>query len=669
MKQHNLVRTHPNYTLTPHTTCSTPPTLFASQIASLVPCASRACVKANEYFEWIDESSVASHSQVLHEGQLVWSAVHVLLRGEASVADGSGDEGGDLGEASGSGAQLLMDAPPTCSKNCSRDPRCPKPASHRGHCKLKGDDSGSALAPVAASGFTTTEEPIASELHDSDEEVEVEVVEEEEEEEVEVQEADEEEEEEVEVEEVEEVEEEASSQTGELDPSIPAATRHVNGLSDAAEEERTAEAESGSQVAVEQEIAADPKPSSFAADAADAVDAAGAEVEEAGSFESSKNQESQGGVAVGLSDAVEECEGRSRRKRKPVDHVSARVSNEISNEMERPQLLKKVCVLRDAEPTTPAGAEAVSEQARPSSPLAPMSSGRLRIAPGGRLRLAVPLYGKCGSARGASRRKKSALDDGGSDGDDNGDGNGLWDNAVAEDASAPVEDASAAVDRAAHRITLQRPDCGEGRSRRERKPVDYVSARVSNDIKNEKERPQLLKKACVLQKESEEAAAEVEAAEAQPQGRTTRKRKGAAPTTNAEGLPDGWVSSTHVTPSGQQYKRYKGPGGGRAQSLKQAWVLHDAEPTSPAGPEAVSAPVAASEVDDELAQDHPYWAEVEVVVDELVQDHPQPSELIGADVCVMAAAYPKDALSRRRAVGWRGLVTHTRGGASEPQVR
>ena len=254
MKQHNLVRTHPNYTLTPYTTCSTPPTLFASQIASLVPCASRACVKANEYFEWIDESSVASHSQVLHEGQLVWSAVHVLLRGEASVADGSGDEGGDLGEASGSGAQLLMDASPTCSKNCSRDPRCPKPASHRGHCKLKGDDSGSALAPVAASGFTTTEEPIASELHDSDEEVEVEVVEEEEEEEVEVQEADEEEEEEVEVEEVEEVEEEASSQTGELDPSIPAATRHVNGLSDAAEEERTAEAESGSQVAVSRRL-------------------------------------------------------------------------------------------------------------------------------------------------------------------------------------------------------------------------------------------------------------------------------------------------------------------------------------------------------------------------------------------------------------------------------
>ena len=160
------------------------------------------------------------------------------------------------------------------------------------------------------------------------------------------------------------------------------------------------------------------------------------------------------------------------------------------------------------------------------------------------------------------------------------------------------------------------------------------------------------KEGSALSEESEEedAAEAEEEAEAQPQGRTTRKRKEAAPTMSVEGLPDGWVCSTHVTPSGQQYKRYKGPGGGRAQSLKQAWVLHDAEPTSPAGPEAVSAPVAASEVDDELAQDHPYWAEVEVVVDELVQDHPQPSELIGADVCVMAAAYPKDALSRRRAV-------------------
>jgi len=85
-----------------------------------------------------------------------------------------------------------------------------------------------------------------------------------------------------------------------------------------------------------------------------------------------------------------------------------------------------------------------------------------------------------------------------------------------------------------------------------------------------------LKEGAALSEESEDDAAAVEEeVEAQPQGRTTRKRKEAAPTTSVEGLPDGWVCSTHVTPSGQQYKRYKGPNGGRAQSLKQVWVLHD----------------------------------------------------------------------------------------------
>ena len=629
-------------------------------------------VKANEYFEWIDES----HLQALHEGRQAWSAVHLLLRGEASVADGSEGVGGSLGEASGSGVHsLLMDAPPTCSRSCPRDPRCPKPAGHRGHCKLKGNEGDPVLVPAAAPACTTTKEPIATELHESNKEVEVEVVVEKDEEEEEVVEVDEmeEEEEEVEVVEVDEMEEEgveerveeAPSRTEELGPSIPAAASYVKELSDAPEE-RTAEEESGSQIVVEQEIAVDPKVSSFIADAADAVDAAAAVDEEAGS---SENQETQGGVAVGVSDAVEECEGRSWRKRKPVDYVSARVSSEISNEMERPQSLNKACVLHDTKPTSPAGPEAVSEQARPSSPLAPISSGRLRIAPQ-RLDASVlvaPLHEKPGLAREASRRTESALDDGGSDSDGNGAGNGLWDNTVAKDAAAPVKDAAtpvedvaapaegaaapaegaavpaedattpvedaatpvedvaapaegaavpaegaavpaedaavpvedaaspaegaaAAVDGAARRTILQRPDCGEGRSRRKRKPVDYVSARVSSEISNEMERPQSLKKAC---------------------------------------------------------------------------VLHDTKPTSPAGPEAASALVAAPEVDDSTG----YWAGVEVVADELAQDHPSSSELLGSEVCVLAAAYPTDALSRRRAIGWRGLVTHRRGGASDPQVR
>ena len=63
------------------------------------------------------------------------------------------------------------------------------------------------------------------------------------------------------------------------------------------------------------------------------------------------------------------------------------------------------------------------------------------------------------------------------------------------------------------------------------------------------------------------------------------------------------------------------------------------------------------------------WTKIEVTADHLIEDHPPPSELVGADVCVMAAAYPTHALSSGGAVGWRGLVTHTRGGASEPQVR
>ena len=60
------------------------------------------------------------------------------------------------------------------------------------------------------------------------------------------------------------------------------------------------------------------------------------------------------------------------------------------------------------------------------------------------------------------------------------------------------------------------------------------------------------------------------------------------------GLPDGWVCSTHTRASGAQYKRYQGPGGERAPSMKQAWALHAASLTSsdPAGPTPVT--VAAS---------------------------------------------------------------------------
>jgi len=122
------------------------------------------------------------------------------------------------------------------------------------------------------------------------------------------------------------------------------------------------------------------------------------------------------------------------------------------------------------------------------------------------------------------------------------------------------------------------------------------------------------------------------------------------------GLPDGWVCRIHVGPSGQ-YKRYEGPNGERAQSIKQVWLLHAAGASSE------------SRAASTYLVDSVCWSEVEVAPTELVKDHPRPFELVGADVCVMAAAYPTDTLTHSGAVGWRAMITHTRGGASKLQVR
>ena len=70
------------------------------------------------------------------------------------------------------------------------------------------------------------------------------------------------------------------------------------------------------------------------------------------------------------------------------------------------------------------------------------------------------------------------------------------------------------------------------------------------------------------------------------------------------------------------------------------------------GSKAGSTPRAASEA----AAD---WSEIEVTAADLAQHHPPLAQLLGSDVCVMAAAYPTYALSRDGAIGWRGLVTHT----------
>ena len=166
------------------------------------------------------------------------------------------------------------------------------------------------------------------------------------------------------------------------------------------------------------------------------------------------------------------------------------------------------------------------------------------------------------------------------------------------------------------------------------------------------------------------------------------------------GLPEGWACSKHWATNGPQYKQYTGPNGEvlTDQSLRQATrsapeaasnsfaarpfatnpfaaastsaavtsaaatsaAVTSAAATAAATSAATSTPVAAastSEVSNNC------WSEIEVTADDLIQDHPPPSELVGTDVCVMAAAYPTHAFSRSGAVGWRGLVTHSRGGA------
>ena len=116
---------------------------------------------------------------------------------------------------------------------------------------------------------------------------------------------------------------------------------------------------------------------------------------------------------------------------------------------------------------------------------------------------------------------------------------------------------------------------GVGQNLQKAPASDFISKAAHAQFKSAVAEAQKCSKEGGLAESEDDGVEAEEVAEAPPQGRTTRKRKEAAPTTSVEGLPDGWVCSTHVTPSGQQYKRYKGPGGGRAQSLKQVWVLHD----------------------------------------------------------------------------------------------
>lgn len=57
----------------------------------------------------------------------------------------------------------------------------------------------------------------------------------------------------------------------------------------------------------------------------------------------------------------------------------------------------------------------------------------------------------------------------------------------------------------------------------------------------------------------------------------------------------------------------------------------------------------------------PDWSELEVTSAALAASHPAYSQLVGADVCVMAAAFADCELERRNAIGWRGQVSAVRG--------
>ena len=81
--------------------------------------------------------------------------------------------------------------------------------------------------------------------------------------------------------------------------------------------------------------------------------------------------------------------------------------------------------------------------------------------------------------------------------------------------------------------------------------------------------------------------------------------------------------------------------------------------TGPPAASEASLPDAASEAGSDC------WAEAEVTAHDLVKYHPRSTDLVGADVCIMAAAYPKYTLTCSGAVGWRGTITHTRGRGSD----
>ena len=56
------------------------------------------------------------------------------------------------------------------------------------------------------------------------------------------------------------------------------------------------------------------------------------------------------------------------------------------------------------------------------------------------------------------------------------------------------------------------------------------------------------------------------------------------PMHSVDGLPAGWTCAMHTTANGRAYKKYTGPKGERASSLKQAWSRHEGAPGAPGPP-------------------------------------------------------------------------------------
>ena len=64
------------------------------------------------------------------------------------------------------------------------------------------------------------------------------------------------------------------------------------------------------------------------------------------------------------------------------------------------------------------------------------------------------------------------------------------------------------------------------------------------------------------------------------------------PMHSVDGLPAGWTCAMHTTANGRAYKKYTGPKGERASSLKQAWSRHEGVPGAPGPPGPPGPPLA-----------------------------------------------------------------------------